>query len=206
MNNKKIILILVFCIFFLNKSQSKQLSNNIIVSIDNLIITELDINKEINFIKFIKNGEVNTNLVILKKEAIDILIDRKIKDIETNIFKIEIQEKEIENSLYNFLTELKINNENLNSFYVKHEIEKDYLRNIVRIDLKWSKLIRQLYQSRININMTEITKEIEKDKKSTEEGEQLERKIFTSEQNKLLNKFSITHLEKSKKKYLIKFL
>jgi hypothetical protein len=206
MNNKKIILILVFCIFFLNKSQSKQISNNIIVSIDNLIITELDINKEINFIKFIKSGEVNTNLVVLKKDAIDILIDRKIKDIETNIFKIEIQEKEIENSLYNFLTELKMNNENLNSFYVKHEIEKDYLRNIVRIDLKWSKLIRQLYQSRININMTEITKEIEKDKKSTEEGEQLERKIFTSEQNKLLNKFSITHLEKSKKKYLIKFL
>jgi hypothetical protein len=145
-------------------------------------------------------------VVVLKKNAIDILIDRKIKDIETNIFKIEIQEKEIENSLYNFLTELKMNNENLNSFYVKHEIEKDYLRNIVRIDLKWSKLIRQLYQSRININMTEITKEIEKDKKSTEEGEQLERKIFTSEQNKLLNKFSITHLEKSKKKYLIKFL
>jgi len=206
MNNKKIILILVFCIFFLNKSQSKQLSNNIIVSIDNLIITELDINKEINFIKFIKSGEVNTNLVVLKKDAIDILIDRKIKDIETNIFKIEIQEKEIENSLYNFLTELKMNNENLNSFYVKHEIEKDYLRNIVRIDLKWSKLIRQLYQNRININMTEITKEIEKDKKSTEEGQQLERKIFTSEQNKLLNKFSITHLEKSKKKYLIKFL
>jgi hypothetical protein len=206
MNYKKIILILVFCIFFFNKSQSKQLSNNIIVSIDNLIITELDINKEINFIKFIKNGEVNTNLEVIKKEAIDILIDRKIKDIETNIFKIEVQEKEVENSLYNFLTELKTNNENLNSFYVKHEIEKDYLRNIVRIDLKWSKLIRQLYQNRININMTEITKDIEKGQKTTEESEQLERKIFTSEQNKLLNKFSIAHIEKSKKKYLIKFL
>jgi hypothetical protein len=206
MNYKKIILILVFCIFFFNKSQSKQLSNNIIVSIDNLIITELDINKEINFIKFIKNGEVNTNLEVFKKEVIEILIDRKIKDIETNIFKIEVQEKEVENSLYNFLTELKTNNENLNSFYVKHEIEKDYLRNIVRIDLKWSKLIRQLYQNRININMTEITKDIEKDKKTTEEGEKLERKIFTSEQNKLLNKFSIAHIEKSKKKYLIKFL
>jgi hypothetical protein len=206
MNNKRIILILIFCIFFVNKSESKQLSNNIIVSIDNLIITELDINKEINFIKFIKSGEINMNKEVLKKEAINILIDRKIKDIETSFFKIEVQEKEVENSLYNFLNEIKTNNENLNSFYIKHEIEKDYLRNIVRIDLKWSKLIRQLYQNRININMTEITKEIEKDKKSTEEGQQLERKIFTSEQNKLLNKFSITHLEKSKKKYLIKFL
>jgi hypothetical protein len=105
MNNKKIILILVLFIFFLNKSQSKQLSNNIIVSIDNLIITELDLNKEIEFIKFIKSSEATMNVVVLKKNAIDILIDRKIKDIETNIFKIEIQEKEIENSLYNFLTE-----------------------------------------------------------------------------------------------------
>jgi hypothetical protein len=206
MNNKKIILILVLFIFFLNKSQSKQLSNNIIVSIDNLIITELDLNKEIEFIKFIKSSEASMNVVVLKKNAIDILIDRKIKDIETNIFKIEIQEKEIENSLYNFLTELKMNNENLNSFYVKHEIEKDYLRNILIIDLKWSKLIRQLYQNRININLTEITKEIEKDKKNIEEDERLEQKLFLNEQNKLLNKFSITHLEKSKKKYLIKFL
>jgi hypothetical protein len=206
MNNKRIILILIFCIFFVNKSESKQLSNNIIVSIDNLIITELDINKEINFIKFIKSGEINMNKEVLKKEAINILIDRKIKDIETSFFKIEVQEKEVENSLYNFLNELKTNNENLNSFYIKHEIEKDYLRNIVRIDLKWSKLIRQLYQSRINVNMTEINKDIKKDINSTEADERLEQNILINEQNKLLNKFSITHLEKSKKKYLIKFL
>jgi hypothetical protein len=206
MNNKRIILILIFCIFFVNKSQSKQLSNNIIVSIDNLIITELDINKEINFIKFIKSGEINMNKEVLKKEAINILIDRKIKDIETSFFKIEVQEKEVENSLYNFLNEIKTNNENLNSFYIKHEIEKDYLRNIVRIDLKWSKLIRQLYQSRINVNMTEINNDIKKDIKSNETDERLEQNILINEQNKLLNKFSITHLEKSKKKYLIKFL
>ena len=206
MNNKRIFLILIFYIFFVNKSESKQLSNNIIVSIDNLIITELDINKEINFIKFIKSGEINMNEEVLKKEAINILIDRKIKDIESSFFKIEVQEKEVENSLYNFLNELKTNDENLNSFYIKHEIEKDYLRNIVRIDLKWSKLIRQLYQSRINVNMTEINKDIKKDIKSTETDERLEQNILINEQNKLLNKFSITHLEKSKKKYLIKFL
>ncbi len=206
MNNKRIFLILIFYIFFVNKSESKQLSNNIIVSIDNLIITELDINKEINFIKFIKSGEINMNEEVLKKEAINILIDRKIKDIESSFFKIEVLEKEVENSLYNFLNELKTNNENLNSFYIKHEIEKDYLRNIVKIDLKWSKLIRQLYQSRINVNMTEINNDIKKDIKSNETDERLEQNILINEQNKLLNKFSITHLEKSKKKYLIKFL
>jgi hypothetical protein len=205
MNNKKIILILLF-FFFFNKSQSKELNNHIIVSIDNLIITELDLNKEINFIKFLRSGEININSEVLKKEAIETLIDRKIKDIETNMLKIEVQEKEVENNLYRYLTELKTNNENLNFFYIEHEIEKDYLRNIVRVDMRWSKLIRQLYESRININMTEISKEVEKDKKNAEEDTQLKNKILINEQNKLLNKFSLTHLEKSKKKYLIRFL
>ena len=206
MKNKKIIAAIIFCIFFFSNSQTKELNNNIIVSIDNLIITELDLKKEINFIKFIKSGEDNINIEALKKDAIQILIDRKIKDIETTIQRIEVEEKEIENNLYNYISELKINNENLNSLYSKQEIERDYLRNIVKIDMKWSKLIKQLYFSRININMTEINKDFEKDKKNTDLDEKLKMQILISEQNKLLNKFSVTHLEKSKKKYLIKFL
>jgi hypothetical protein len=50
--SKKIFL-LIFFVFFLTNSEAKQLTNNVIVSIDNTIITDLDINKEINFLKFI---------------------------------------------------------------------------------------------------------------------------------------------------------
>jgi len=39
-----------------------------------------------------------------------------------------------------------------------------------------------------------------------EHDEKLKKQLIITEQNKLLNKFSATHLEKSKKKYLIKFL
>ena len=39
-----------------------------------------------------------------------------------------------------------------------------------------------------------------------EDDEKLKKQLIVAEQNKLLNKFSTTHLEKSKKKYLIKFL
>ena len=87
--------------FFINNSKAKQLSNNVIVSIDNLIITDLDINKEINFSKFINKDQTVNSLEKLKKQIINSLIDRKIKDIETNNFKVEISEKEIENNLYN---------------------------------------------------------------------------------------------------------
>ena len=203
--SKKIFL-LIFFVFILTKSEAKQLTNNVIVSIDNLIITDLDINKEINFIKFINKGQVVNSPEILKKEIINSLIDRKIKDLETNYYKIEISEKEIENNLYNYLEGMKINNEILNSFYNQNEIEKDYIKNIIKIDMKWSNLIRQIYGSKLNVNLTEVNKELEKEQFNSVDDEKLKTQLIITEQNKLLNKFSATHLEKSKKKYLIKFL
>ena len=203
MSKKKFFLLLFFIFFFAN-SNAKQLTNNVIVSIDNSIITELDIKKEINFLKFINNDQATSISETFKREIINTLIDRKIKDIETNSFKIEVSEKEIENSIYSYLDRMKINNEILNSFYNQNEIEKDYLKNIIKIDMKWSKLIRQIYDSRLNVNLTEVNIELEKT--DAEDDEKLKKQLIITEQNKLLNKFSATHLEKSKKKYLIKFL
>jgi len=201
--SKKIFL-LIFFVFFFTNSEAKQLTNNVIVSIDNSIITDLDINKEINFLKFVNKNLATGSSEPFKKEIINSLIDRKIKDIETNYFKIEVSEKEIEINLYNYLERIKINNEILNSFYNQNEIEKDYLKNIIKIDMKWSKLVRQMYESRLNVNLTEVNRELEK--KDAEDDEKLKKQLIITEQNKLLNKFSATHLEKSKKKYLIKFL
>jgi hypothetical protein len=203
--SKKIFL-LIFFVFFLTNSGAKQLTNNVIVSIDNTIITDLDINKEINFLKFINKDQTANNPELFKKEIVNSLIDRKIKDIETNYFKIEVSEKEIDINLYSYLERIKINNEIINSFYNQNEIEKDYLRNIIKIDMKWSKLVRQLYESRLNVNLTEVNKELEKEQNNSVDDEKLKRQLIITEQNKLLNKFSATHLEKSKKKYLIKFL
>jgi hypothetical protein len=204
MSKKIFLLVIFFC--FLTNSEAKQLTNKVIVSIDNLIITDVDINKEINFLKFINKDQTINNQELLKKEIVNSLINRKIKDIETNYFKIEVSEKEIEINLYNYLERIKINNEILNSFYNQNEIEKDYLKNIIKIDMKWSKLMRQMYESRLNVNLTEVNKELEKEQNNSVDDEKLKRQLIITEQNVLLNKYSDSHLEKSKKKYLIKFL
>ena len=204
--NKKVIFLLILIISTSFRVEAKQLTNNVIVSIDNSIITELDVNKEINFLKFISDNKATNNSEILKKEIINALIDRKIKDIETNFYKIDISEKEIDNSLYNYLEKIKITNENLNSFYIKNEIEKDYLKNVIKIDLRWSKLIRQMYEGRLNVNLTEVNRQLEQEQKSIDDNEKFKNQLIILEQSKLLNKFAATHLEKSKKKYLIKFL
>lgn len=206
MSKKKFFFLLILLLFNIYQVEAKQLTNNVLVSIDNSIITELDVNKEINFLKFVNKDQATNTSELLKKEIINTLIDRKIKDIETNYYKIDVSEKDIENSLYNYLERIKISNETLNTFYNKNEIEKDYLKNVIKIDLKWAKLIRQMYESRLNVNLTEVNRQLEQEQKNTEESEKFKNQLITIEQNKLLNKFAATHLEKSKKKYLIKFL
>ena len=204
--NKKKIFIFISLILFFYNSPSKSVTNNVIATIDNSIITELDLKKEIEYIKFINKSEIDSNSEKVRRNIIETLIDRKIKKIEIDKAKIEITEKEMENYTYNYLINYKINDEILNSFFNTQQIEKNYLKNLIIVEMGWTKLIREIYESRININITEINEEVKKESKNSEDSEKIKNQIINLEKNKVLNKFSTTHLEKSKKKYLIKFL
>jgi hypothetical protein len=206
MKKKIIFFFLIFFTLFLNNSYTKELSNNVVVSINNEIITELDINKEMNFIKFVTKSESTKKLSEFKVEAVQALIDRKIKNIEANNLKVLVSEKEVEISIYNYLAGQNIKIEDLNAFYKAHEIEDDYLKNIIKVDMQWSQMIRGIYENRINVNLTEVNKELQKENQNASENQKLKDQLIITEQNILLNKFAASHLEKSKKKYLIKFL
>jgi hypothetical protein len=181
-------------------------TNNVIATIDDSIITELDLKIEIEFIKFIKKSEIDGNSEKVRRNIIESLIDRNIKKIEIDNAKIEITEKEIENYTYNYLVNYKINDEILKTFYNIQQIENNYLKNLIFIEIGWEKLIRKIYANRININLTEINEEIKKATKNSEDEEKIKNQIINFEINNVLNKFAISHLDKSKKKYLIKFL
>jgi len=202
MNKKIIILITIFILNISQVGKANQLTNKPIAQIDNYIITELDLKKEIIFLRFFSKTELkNIDNEIFKKEALNNLIERKIKNIEIMNLKAEISDKEAEYFFYNYLKDKKINEELLNSFYKENEIENDYLMKVIKIDASWSKIIQQIYANRINVNMTEINKDSNQNNKniSTEQ-------LINVEKNILLNKFATSHLEKVKKKYLIKIL
>jgi parvulin-like peptidyl-prolyl isomerase len=204
-DKKKVFIFIIFILFYFS-SPSISLTNKVLVTIDNSIITELDLKKEIEFIKFINKSQIDENSEKVRKDIIENLIDKKIKKIEIDNAKIEITDKEIENYTYNYLSNNKINYEILNAFYTAKQIEKDYLKNIIIIEIGWIKLIRRMYESRININLTEINEEIKKESINTENIEKFKNQKIDLERDKILNKFAVTHLDKSKKKYLIKFL
>ena len=201
MKKKYIILITILILNICQEIHANQLSNKTLVQINNDIITELDLRKEITFLKYLSKNELNEESIeVLKKKVLNNLIERKIKSIEISNLKVEISEKEAQFLFYNYLKDKKISEEILNSFYKENEIEHDYLIKVIKIDASWSKIVKQLYGNRIDVNMTEINKDSKENINiSTDQ-------LVNNEKNILLNKFGIIHLEKVKKKYLIKIL
>ena len=152
-------------------------------------------------LKYLSKNELNEESIeVFKKKVLNNLIERKIKSIEISNLKVEISEKEAQFLFYNYLKDKKISEEILNSFYKENEIEHDYLIKVIKIDASWSKIVKQLYGNRIDVNMTEINKD------SKENINIPTDQLVNNEKNILLNKFGTTHLEKVKKKYLIKIL
>jgi len=121
-NKKKFFIFIIFILFLCN-SPSKSVTNNVLATIDNSIITELDLKKEIEFIKFINKSEIDGNSEKVKKNIIDTLIDRKIKKIEIDNAKIEITEKEIEN--YTFILQYKTNRKKLFKKFINYRNRMD---------------------------------------------------------------------------------
>jgi len=198
---KKIIFFL--CLILSAETLSKEITNKTKIQVGNEIITEHDILIEKNWLFFI-NSENKNNISanIIEEIAQNNLIARKIKKLETDNFKVNADKSEVDNELFNFLKTQNLSEDKVDNFTKSFKINQNYLRETVELEIKWRNLIRAIYSGRINVNVTEIDQQIQKNNIPVTEREN----IITAEKNKILNSFLSNHLEISKKKYLIKLL
>ena len=180
----------VFLIFFYlgNSSNAFEIKN--LASINNKIITNIDLIQEIKIMELLENIKIekNDHSFVLQK-----MIGNKIKAIEVEKNKINIPKKSIANQ-YDFLKKNKLKEKK-----IPKELEKMIMLKIENT-YKWNKLISSLYSNKLAINIDEID-EIMKSQKIPEDKRN---QIIKIEKNKKLNIFSKTHFNKVKKKYLIK--
>jgi len=196
-------IIFFFFLILSTKTLSKQIANKTKIQVGNEIITEHDILIEKNWLFFISSeNKNNIPANIIEEIAQNNLIDRKIKKLETDNFKIMIDKNEVDNELFKFLKTQNLSEDKIYSFTKSFKINENYLREKIELEIKWKNLIRDIYTRKINVNITEIDQQIQKNNIPLKEREN----IIAAEKNKILNSFLSNHLEISKKKYLIKVL
>ena len=161
---KFLILFLLFKLFIFN---ANALENKIILKIDNQIITSLDIQQEINYLKALNptiNKLDNKRILEIGKNS---LIREKIKEKEIlkYIEKIEIDQKYLNDLIKTRFLNLKLENRDQFKRYLKNfNMKINKIEKKITIEALWNQLIYSKFSSKVKINKKKLRKEISENK------------------------------------------
>ena len=152
------IIIISFFIFIPNNSSGK-ISNNILLKVGNKIITNFEVKNKILSTLILSNQDINQNNINkVKKQSVDSLIQKKIKEIELDKYDFSVNNFRIENYLKS-VSGGDISN--LKERFENNDISFELFLEEIEIQFKWQQLILNKYSKRIEINPEILNKEIE---------------------------------------------
>lgn len=157
MNFKKFITI-IFLVFCYDNSFAK-IENSIVLKIENEIVTTFEIKNKILSTLVLASQEVNqVNIDKLKKQAVEYLIQQKLKKIELAKYNFKRDQAQLDNYLNNISSN---NIDNLKKSFSDNNVDFELFIEDLDIDLKWQKYIYKLYSKKIEIDEQNINKELE---------------------------------------------
>ena len=151
--NKKTI-ILVFIILLFNNFSYSKINFQIIMKINNQIVTTYDLEKESNYLLALnpKLKEISgRDLLDLAKKS---MIKEMIRKSEILKYKeLNLQDPQINNVLNNMLQSLDFSNQSqLESYLTNYNITIDDLKEKIEIENEWKNLIYSKYSKSIKID------------------------------------------------------
>ena len=162
--HKKFFLILI--VFFFNTINSTSKENVfIIASIDNDILTNYDVKKEIEYLNILNPGlsQLDKNKII--KISKDSLINEIIKKKEImKTFDISADHPYLKDSIKEFYTKLNFNDENDFKNYLKNNLKYsfDEIKSKLKIEILWNELVYLKYNDQVNIDKEKMLEKINK--------------------------------------------
>ena len=154
-----IIILAIFLLTSISTSFAK-FENNIILKVENEIITNFEIKNKIISSLILGNQEINQNNIDkLKKQALDFLIQHKLKKIELSKYDFKKDAKQIENYL-NAISDNNINN--LKEKFSNNNIDFQLFLDELEIHFKWQNYIFQIYSKKVEIDEKGVDLELAK--------------------------------------------
>ena len=164
MSLKKLFFALKIILLSLFISQETFSDSNVYIKykIENEIITNLDIVKEQQYLIALNNNLKNLSENEISELAKSSLINEKIKNIELNkFFDFSKAEAFIEPIFINFYTNFGFKNEkDFQNYMAQYEIKINSVKEKVKIEGLWNKLIFDKYSKQVSINEEELKKRL----------------------------------------------
>ena len=163
----------VYIVFFLlitsSNSSFAKFENKIVIRVENEIISSFEVKNTILTALMFSGEEVNQkNINKYKKEAINTLIESKLKKIEISKYNIRPNEKRMNA----YLKEIALSKIDLQKKFLNNGLDFELYLERLNNEFMWQDLIFRIYSNKIDINENIIEKEINnylKDKLDLEE-------------------------------------
>ena len=176
---------IILIIVFINQNL-KAIENRILFKIDSEIITSIEIFKYSNYLIALDENIRNLNDKEIFELTKNSIIKEKIKKIKLKNegLALEIDDKVLNNYIETVFSDRGIKNfTEYEEFLNDLDIEPDFMREILTINLLWNNLIFRKFSSKIKINKDDLEKQI-KDQKSNNSISYLLSEIFFEAKDK----------------------
>lgn len=177
-------------LFIFNITNASSIESKIIYVIENEIITNVDIKNEFKYI-----SALNNQLKDLPKEKIfniarESIIREKIKKVEIlkNFKNLDVNEEYLDLLIKNIYNNLKINSpEEFKNYLKNYNLQIRDIEEKIKIEALWNELIIKKYNSKININIEQIKRDIKNTKSLINKNYLLSEIVFEIKDTKKLN-------------------
>ncbi len=154
---------LFFLIFIILKENTSfaSIQNKILVNVGNQIITSYELKNRVKTILILSNKELNQdNVNRTKSEALNFLINSKLKKGEVLKYKTEANKRAVLNYLNEISSKYNTDVNGLKKIFIDNGISYDLFFDSIKTEFAWQQLIYNLHQDKININEKEIIEEL----------------------------------------------
>ena len=139
------------------------IQNKILVNIGNQIITSYELKNRVKTILILNNKELNqANIDVTKNEALNFLINLKLKKEEIIKYKITTNNNAVLNHLDNIASSYNTDKNGLKIIFQNNDLSYDLFLDGIKTEFAWQQLIFNLHQNKIKLNEKEIDEELNK--------------------------------------------
>ena len=155
-------IVFIYIFFSLTNSSLSKINFEIVMKINNEIITTFDIEQEMNYLLALNPKLDKIKGKELKQIAKKSIINEKIKETELLKYnELKIENFQFENYINNLAKNLDFSNqEEFISYLMNFNVSIDYLKKKILIENEWKSLIYAKYINSIKINKIELNKKL----------------------------------------------
>ena len=149
------------------------IQNKILVNIGNQIITSYELKNRVKTILVLNNKELNQeNINRTKSEALNFLINLKLKKEEITKYKITANNNAVLNHLNSIASNYNTDKNGLEAIFENNDLSYELFLDGIKTEFAWQKLIFNLHQNKIKLNEKEIDKELNEIIKKQKQAEE----------------------------------